>query len=56
MDDVSYINHYATVGVEVELTERVSLEVGTDFERNNWTSGIVGDERNVGRESVFQVR
>lgn len=53
-DDVSYINHYATAGVEAELTERLSFETGVHFERNNWTSGIAGDKRNGGHESVFQ--
>jgi hypothetical protein len=53
-DDVSYINHYVSVGLEAELTERLSLELGMHFERNIWTTGIPGDERNGGHEDVRQ--
>jgi hypothetical protein len=53
-DDTSYVNHYATIGLEGELTERLSIEVGLHYERNNWTSGIPGDERNGGHETIFQ--
>lgn len=53
-DDTSYINHYATIGLEGELTERLSMEAGVHYERNIWTSGIPGDERNGGHETVFQ--
>jgi hypothetical protein len=53
-DDTSYVNHYATVGLEGELTERLSLEAGLHYERNIWTSEIAGDERNGGHETVFQ--
>ncbi len=53
-DDTSYINHYATIGLEAEVTERVLVEVGLHFERNNWTSGIEGDERKGGHETVWQ--
>ena len=53
-DDTSYVNHYATVGLEGELTERISMEAGVHYERNNLTSGIPGDERNGGHETVFQ--
>jgi hypothetical protein len=41
-DDISYVNHYVTVGLEGELTERLSVETGFHYERNNWTSGIPG--------------
>jgi hypothetical protein len=53
-DDTSYINHYATVGLEAELSERLVAEAGVHFERNNWTSGIEGDERKDGHETVWQ--
>ena len=53
-DDTSYINHYATIGMQPNPTERLSIEVGLHYERNNWTSSIPGDERNGGHEDVFQ--
>jgi hypothetical protein len=53
-DDVSYINNYVSLGLEAELTERLSLEFGAHFERNNWTSDIAGDERKDGHETVVQ--
>ena len=53
-DDVSYINNYVTAGVEAELTRRLSLELGMHFERNDWTSSLVGDPRNGGHETVVQ--
>jgi hypothetical protein len=53
-DDTSYINHYATLGLEAELSERLLVEAGVHFERNNWTSGIEGDERKGGHETVWQ--
>jgi hypothetical protein len=30
------------------------MEFGLHFERNIWTSTIVGDERNGGHEKIFQ--
>ena len=53
-DDVSYVNHYGSADVEVELTERLSFAAGFHYERNNWTSGIVGDERQGAHENIFQ--
>lgn len=53
-DDTSYVNHYVSLGLEAELAERLALELGTHFERNNWTSGIGGDERNGGHETIVQ--
>jgi len=53
-DDTSYVNHYASFGLEAELVERLAMELGFHYERNNWTSDIVGDERNGGHETVVQ--
>lgn len=53
-DDVSYVNHYTSADLDVELTERLSLMAALHYERNNWTSGIVGDERNGAHEDVVQ--
>jgi len=53
-DDTSYVNNYVTIGLEAEVTERLSAEIGLHFERNDWTSGIEGDERKGGHETVWQ--
>lgn len=41
-DDTSYINHYLSGDVDVELTERFSLFTAVHFEHNIWTSGLAG--------------
>ena len=53
-DDVSYVNHYVTAELDIELTDRWSLLMAAHYERNNWTSGIPGDERNGGHENIAQ--
>ena len=53
-DDVSYVNHYVTAEVDIELIDRLSLLMAAHYERNNWTSGIPGDERNGGHEDIVQ--
>ncbi len=53
-DDVSYINHYGSVDLDVELRERLSLMLAFHYERNNWTSSLEGDERNGAYENVYQ--
>jgi hypothetical protein len=53
-DDVSYVNHYGSADLEVELTKRVSFATAFHYERNNWTSGIPGDERQGAHENIFQ--
>jgi hypothetical protein len=53
-DDVSYINHYVSVDLDAELMERLSLSVAFHYERNNWTSGILGDERRGAHETSFR--
>lgn len=53
-DDTSYVNHYVALGFEAKVAERLEMELGLHFERNNWTSTIVGDERNGGHEKIFQ--
>ncbi|HJR75571.1 MAG TPA: hypothetical protein VJ805_01320 [Nitrospiraceae bacterium] len=54
MDDVSYINHYVSADLDIEVTERWSLWLAFHYERNNWTSGIVGDERRGAHEDIYQ--
>jgi len=53
-DDVSYINHYMTADLDIELMERLSLLMAVHYERNIWTSGIAGDERNGAHEDIVQ--
>ncbi len=52
-DDTSYVNHYLSGDVDVELTERLSLFTAVHFEHNIWTSGLVGDERNGAHENIY---
>lgn len=53
-DDVSYVNNYVSADVDVELMGRLSLSAAFHYERNDWTSGIVGDIRNGAHENVIQ--
>lgn len=53
-DDVSYVNHYVTAELDIELIDRLSLLMAAHYERNNWTSGIPGDERNGAHENIVQ--
>lgn len=53
-DDVSYINNYASTELEIEVAERFTLLTAVHFERNDWTSSLVGDERNGAFETIFQ--
>jgi hypothetical protein len=53
-DDVSYINHYVSADLDIELIEGLTLLTAFHYERNNWTSDIVGDERQGAHENVYQ--
>jgi len=53
-DDVSYVNHYTSADLDIELLERLTLMTAFHYERTNWTSGIVGDERQGAHENVYQ--
>jgi hypothetical protein len=53
-DDTSYINHYLSADVDIELTERFSLLTAFHYEHNIWTTGIAGDERNGAHEDIYQ--
>jgi hypothetical protein len=53
-DDTSYINHYLSADVDIELTERLSLFTAVHFEHNIWTSGLAGDERNGAYENIYE--
>lgn len=53
-DDNSYINHYASTELEVEVYEHTTLELALHYERNNFTSDLTGDERKGATEDVWQ--
>ena len=53
-DDLSYINHFVTGELEIELMELLRLETAVHYERNNWTTGIIGDPRNGQHEDIVQ--
>ncbi len=53
-DDVSYVNNYGSADLDIELAERLSLQMAVHYERNDWTSGIEGDLRNGAHEDIFQ--
>ncbi|MEW6543952.1 MAG: hypothetical protein AB1411_10125 [Nitrospirota bacterium] len=53
-DDVSYVNHYVAVGLGFRLTSRASLFLGFDYERNDFTSALAGDDRRGTAENIYQ--
>jgi len=53
-DDVSYVNHYFSADLDFEVMRGLVLSGAVHYERNNWTSGIVGDERNGAHEDIIQ--
>jgi hypothetical protein len=53
-DDISYINHFLTSELEIELQEHWALEFALHYELNNWTTEISGDPRKGQHEDVIQ--
>lgn len=53
-DDVSYVNHYTSADLDIELLEGLTLMTAFHYERNNWTSGLARDERQGAHENVYQ--
>jgi len=53
-DDVSYINHYVSTELEVEVFENTTLDLAFHYERNDFTSDIEEDERKGAAEDVLQ--
>ncbi len=53
-DDISYINHFVTSELEIELQEHWDLELAFHYELNNWTTEIPGDPRKGQHEDVIQ--
>jgi hypothetical protein len=52
-DDGSYVHHFASIGVEMDLMEHLELELDFHYERNNFTAGNPEDERFNGHENIF---
>jgi len=42
-DDISYYQHFVSVGTMFQLSHRLSLDLGYVYRRKEFTSGIVGD-------------
>lgn len=53
-DDISYVNHYASAELVVQAMDRVSVLLGFDYERDNFTSGLTGDVHRGAHENVYQ--
>lgn len=53
-DDISYVNHHASLELTLRPIARTAVEFSVDYERNNFTSGIVGDIHNGAHESIAQ--
>lgn len=52
-EDRSYVHHFFALGFDAELMPHLELEVDFHYERNNFTTGILEDERNGGYENIF---
>lgn len=52
-DDASYVHHFASIGLEADLTEHLELELDFHYERNNFTTGMPEDERFGGHENIY---
>ena len=53
-DDVSYVQHFASLEVDVPLGGRFSLDLAYAFRRKEFTSGIVGDSNRGVVDSTHQ--
>lgn len=48
-----YTNDFFALGFDAELMPHLVLEVVFHYERTNFTTGILEDERNGGHENIF---
>ena len=53
-EDISYVHHFAAVGLEMDLLHNLELELDFHYERNNLTSGMPEDEHFNGHDNIFQ--
>ncbi len=54
MDDVSYINHYVSSELGIDLCDNATLELALHYEQNSFTSTLTGDKRQGAGEEVWQ--
>lgn len=52
-DDVSYVNNFAAVDLDIELFENWTLSFAFDYEHNQWLSHLQEDDRNGAVEQVY---
>ncbi len=53
-DDGSYVLHFASIGLEIDLLEHLELNVDFHYERVNFTTGISDDHHHFhGSEDIF---
>lgn len=53
-EDLSFFTHYVEADVRVRVTERASIRLGFDFERNTFTSGLPEDDFRGATEHIYQ--
>ncbi|SJM91655.1 conserved hypothetical protein [Crenothrix polyspora] len=53
-DDISYVNHYASAELKLQILERLSAIFIVDYEKNVFTSQYVNDEHRGASENLFQ--
>lgn len=53
-DDISYVNHYASAELKLQVLERLSAIFIFDYEKNAFTSQYVNDEHRGASENLFQ--
>ncbi|WP_394753059.1 hypothetical protein [Crenothrix sp.] len=53
-DDISYVNHYASAELKLQVLEKLSAIFIFDYEKNAYTSQYVNDEHRGASENLFQ--
>ena len=53
-DDISYINHYVSSELKIQVMEQASLLLAIHVEQNDFTSELEEDERRGAQEHVIQ--
>ncbi len=53
-DDISYVNHYASAELKIDLLDRLSAIFILDYEKNKFTSNDINDEHYGASEILYQ--
>jgi hypothetical protein len=53
-DDISSVTHYVVAELDMHVSEKTSVKLGFDFEKNIFTSRIINDEHRFADEDVYQ--